>query len=392
MIKNLIYKIFQQLFFIKKPTYILHWRYIIPFQSDSVRAHRKIFIFSIFQYSFLSIFINLWRCLFWYAYYAWKQSYVSWKKNKGDICSNEINSTDYFIQLLKYALMYNLSCSEVNYYKLFLSENRRKVFQQYYKFEFLSFLNSKNMKYKFSSIASNLLADKLSFCEALKKSDIPCVHTSLLSEVDQFYFELISCQRSIFIKPRYGSCGQGAFEVRYDEVLDDVTVCTLRSELGNNTMDIKKFITNLINDSEYIYQPLLENHPDLILMFSVKKLITFRLITIKRRSHLCFPRYLRIEVPVSNSEYDVFYEVDLESQQLTAQTKGCQPVVCDLILSDEVKLYVRQAINFCILSHLECFDCYSIGFDFCISPNGPLVIEGNYTWFVRDIIGPGDSH
>ena len=67
----------------------------------------------------------------------------------------------------------------------------------------------------------------------------------------------------------------------------------------------------------------------------------------------------------------------------------------DVTVSEVLKRLLREAIDYCILTHDKLLDLNTVSFDLIISSDGPIMIEANYNWSIEllyFVIDPMDNN
>lgn len=359
---------------------MLHWKFLLPNQSGAIAVHQKVFFNAWLQQPiYLHTPLLLCQCLYWYGFKAWQLSFkISCKRDFSVKKNHNLTRLQCLYYLLYFTLGYNLSPNDVLRHKLY--NNRKSVFDRLYSFEGPILHELNNRGFKGVKQAKQLLSDKLAFAKALKKINIPCIATE----------KFIAPQyNNVFIKPNVANCSQDAGALTYDQ---QTKQCQLHMIQGADILDqvkIKQRLQQWIDSQQFIIQPLLLNHPELLKQFNNEDLITFRLITMKSPHSTSMPLYLKIEIPLSEKaenhrQYYQVYAIDLQSYALSSINPNNKKDKPPQLSAHFIKL-VKRAIDYCTTTHDQLFDCYAVGFDFCITPDGPVIIEGNYGWDVSAI-------
>lgn len=186
----------------------------------------------------------------------------------------------------------------------------------------------------------------------------------------------------LFCKPQDGIKGDGVFKLEFAEgraFLNDVAVT--RQEL------LKKF------GRSYLVQRLIPQHPQ-IARFHPASLNTLRMITFSADGEIeLFLTYLRMgaggRVNDNNNEsraavrvdhetgrlYDTGFAIHGDEPVLAAEhpTTGCR------FLGQEIP-YFGRCRELAISAHRQLPGLLSVGWDIAITPDGPLLLEGNDDW------------
>ena len=193
----------------------------------------------------------------------------------------------------------------------------------------------------------------------------------------------------LFCKEMTGECGAGIFKLKIEN-----------SKFYKNDIEISSSgLEDLIHNSDYIFQELVEQHPHMSELYS-KCVNTMRLITVRSLKdgniHL-MPSILRIGANGSfvdnTSQGGIAVGFNLETGQLNqygfykpqfGQRTETHPNSM-IRLSEFYIPYIKEAEEKAIYFHSILKDIHSIGWDIAIGHDGPIFIEGNDNW---EINGP----
>ena len=192
-------------------------------------------------------------------------------------------------------------------------------------------------------------------------------------------------KESIFFKPRIGSQSKGCFELRYDLSTGSYTIHQSRNEA--NQKDLYNEILNRIKASDTLLQPLLINHETVTALCLTEELTTLRIITAQEEKTVqCISAV--VEIPLKNEKFWYIMKIDTETGK---------PIKPDSYrLSDTIKKYDQQfdhlpgtvwpfwdgCLDICFKAHKQVPDLLTVGWDVAVTPDGPVLIEGNTNWGV----------
>ncbi len=370
---------------LQKPPFLLHWRYLSPNKKNRAAQHRQVFL-QCWQRQprHLHFPLLLWQCVYWYGFSAWYLSLrVSFRRNFTIKKNHDLSRLQCLGHLLYFSLGFCLTPHDALRYKLY--KDKKKVFDYWYGFEGSALHEINNRLFIGAKKAQYLLADKFAFAEALRLINIPHIPTQELK--DKSLSSILNGKNNYFIKPNIANCAKGAGALVFDHQHNTHTWHPINGLTITEPTTVKNYLTRLAKSKKTIIQPLLNNHPDLIEQFNSENLITFRLITHKSPNRKSIPIYCQIEVALATKgkKQKQFYHiaiVDLITFELhhrPESNKKSEPLPS---LNNTLITHIKQAIQYCSTAHDQLFDCYSIGFDLCITPDGPVIIEGNYGWNV----------
>lgn len=195
--------------------------------------------------------------------------------------------------------------------------------------------------------------------------------------------------RIFFCKEMGGECGAGIFKLKIEN----------GKFYKNNTEIYPTELENLIHDSDYIFQELVEQHPRMSELYS-KSVNTMRLVTVRSlkdgKIHL-MPSILRVGANGSfvdnTSQGGLAVGFDLETGKLNRYgfhkpQFGLRTEIhpdSGIRLSEFYIPFIKEAEEKAVFFHSMLKDIHSIGWDIAIGENGPIFIEGNDNW---EINGP----
>jgi hypothetical protein len=247
-----------------------------------------------------------------------------------------------------------------------------------------------NKNYENSLHSINILRDKLQFENFFSSHDI-CTVQSLCQSNKHSISSFISCLKShaksayinseFFCKPRFGIKGKGAFKLTLFN--DNVFI--------NDTYVQRNNLKFLIKNN-FLCQPMLHQHKYLSKL-NPSSINTLRFITIKRDTCIdIFCAYLRVgslsSITDNNKYARAVIPVSLHTGVLHNNGYWITPdsvsitnihKTSDIYYSDITIPYIFEAINITKKAH-ALLNLYSIGWDVVITPNGPMLLEGNDNW------------
>jgi hypothetical protein len=191
--------------------------------------------------------------------------------------------------------------------------------------------------------------------------------------------------RELFVKPRLGIKGKGAFKFSADE----------NGVMVNNRCVDDQYIFGLIS-SPCLIQPLLHQHT-IISDLHPDSLNTLRIITFHSEGGIrIFLAYLRIaaggNITDNNPVSRIVARVDtrtgcLERNGYWIKKSGVMPV-CEhpdtgVRFSEVVMPHFKECLELTKAAHALIPSMQSVGWDVAITPQGPILMEGNQDWGAR---------
>ncbi len=233
----------------------------------------------------------------------------------------------------------------------------------------------------------HILQNKYCFWSFMERHGIPVVpviaHTIGGTLFDSTPEGNLSALDRFFVKPVDGNCGTSACAV----IVKDGCFYT-----DDHQLNLEAFVSQ---DREYIFQPIIENHPD-IKALNHTTLNTLRLATCRTNEgklELWDSGMLRIGR--SGSDVDNFAKggigvgVDdkgcLKKYGYTHDEKLCyKKLEChpdSQVLFEGRKLpFYEDAVALVLKAHALFPKLQSIGWDIAITSEGPILVEGNHDW------------
>lgn len=249
-----------------------------------------------------------------------------------------------------------------------------------------------------------LLQDKEALARLLAPAGIPIVRTlatcprseqaSLETWVERIGGHDLLAPPGLFLKSRDGHGGAGAFAVwRREDVLE---ARTLDGESASGPAAVERLWRALAARGDILAQPRLRNHPGLVGLAGNDDAITIRVIT-ARDGASASVRMAIAEIPVGREGWHWMWPVRLADGALQAAgwdgrdaiplgTKASVDVPLDVSLPSWPQLREDS-----IRAHLQLGALAFVAWDWIVTPEGGLLLEGNAGWAVtmpQSLFGP----
>jgi hypothetical protein len=253
------------------------------------------------------------------------------------------------------------------------------------------FLNYKNHNHPSTALLRNKLYFGM-FADALGIATPP--NFGYINESSQLY--LVQAHRFTDIEE---ICRHGDHDFFCKEMTGECAEGLLRFKVQNGQIIYKEKVISinelkaLTQGQSFLLQDKIQQHPAMTAMHP-NSINTLRLITVrslKDRKIYIFPSIMRMGR--GNSEVDnttvggVSAGVDFEHNRLYAKgvIKTEHRFVAEhpdthVVFSQFEIPFLQEAVDQAIFMHSMLEDVHSIGWDVCITENGPLFIEGNDNW------------
>nr|WP_319997136.1 sugar-transfer associated ATP-grasp domain-containing protein [uncultured Draconibacterium sp.] len=368
------------------PYAIFSWRYLLPGQSAVVRLHKLVFLHAFLGESRVVWFvIALFSYTRWFAFQGWIQLWTVWKK-LSPVLQEEtgITRNKQFADLLK--LVFGQTTPPLFYYSYRL--------YCYSTIEWLNFIYTHElpnwhllMSPNLGEKTRNTLTDKAVFAQEMQKRGLPVIKGDVIVKGSIVSNKQLFRQSSLFLKPLCGSQQNGIYRLFYQESSGGYSLILSEDDEINNCEQIITFVQSLINEQDYLVQPMLQNHPVLQVFSSFKTLITIRLITI------CTDNKAKaisavLELPRNDySGYIYALPVDVCEgiiEKITDFPVTYSDEMCQMLrrFVGQAVIHWRELVDVALRAHTNFSDLYSIGWDLAVTPEGVKLIEGNINWAV----------
>lgn len=231
------------------------------------------------------------------------------------------------------------------------------------------------------------LAKRLAACGVPMVPDLQCVpaHSAIP------WAKAVAGQTQVFCKMRSGNQGQGAFAAWQTSSGWQGQRFTGRPL--PDTPAVETAWQQLLTLDDALVQPLLQNHPDLAhLAHDGRETITLRLITDWQQNQ---PRPLwpLLEVPIGRTlqgrTHYGFLAIDVYGGVIQHQVGGATSNTLQMPQFEALLAQLPQArtvpyweavIQASLTAHQHFSDVQSIAWDWVITSNGPILLEGNSGW------------
>ncbi len=230
-----------------------------------------------------------------------------------------------------------------------------------------------------------LLQNKYLFWSYLNRHGFPVVpvlaHT-VHGEIYEFSNRSLDSLTCFFVKATDELCGTGVYSVK---------LIGGKLFAGEQEIDIKE----LAKTHDYIIQPVIENHAD-IKMFNPTTLNTIRVVTcITPNGNIELWDLGMLRIGRTNGNVDNFAKGGIgvgidetgklkkygysHDKQYFYQKMDRHPD-SQLIFEGHIIPFYKKTIELVIKAHSLFPNIQTIGWDVAITPNGPLLLEGNHNW------------
>lgn len=232
------------------------------------------------------------------------------------------------------------------------------------------------------------LGDKLDMALLWERHGIPCVPNLAVAHVGAAELDRPGARalaQDLFIKPRQSKGARGAEMVRFENGL-----FTIEDERVLNEAQLAGYLLQKSRATTLLVQPRIRNHPDLAELAEAS-LIVIRLITCLDPDGRPVVTHAMLRVlpklePEWPSDLELAAAVDLHTGTLGQMTGDKPEMAFDWhdfhpFTGARVKgrpvPHWQAACDIALAAHAATPDRLLIGWDMAISPDGPLLVEGN---------------
>ncbi|MCK5682460.1 hypothetical protein KAI46_16790 [bacterium] len=386
----------------KIPHTLISWRFLWPGDDRAVLWHRRVFLDAWCQHGrLLQYSILIYSILIWFAWQSWRQVFRSWSNLSPKLYEKlAISRSRQFCDLLRLALLHGIP--PIYYYQL-------RLFQQPPR-RWLSFIYNHELPQwhlvmaKMGTTISDseaqaereLIGDKFAFAKKMSQNQIAAIPTgSFISKGTKPDPKQIFREKKLFLKPNRANQCRNCYELHYDQKGRDYELHGIRSrcnpdqrgqkelELVIGQANIITRLAQLTRHEDFLIQPLLTNHPEIVKVFAVERLVTIRFIT-GHDGQKVRPLSAALEVPHQSLQKGWhLYTIDLENGRAHL---GEHP----LFPRDdkpEVQSFTTPdwpgVVDLPLRAHALLPALPTIGWDLAVCDQEPIIIEANFNWGVN---------
>lgn len=373
------------------PHGIISWRYLLPRPSEKVRIHRTLWLSARPSRMPLPLFLGveflLW--LRWVLFSCWRSSLRAVKLRGRVIAEQEgINRAAQLGQLLHLGICHCIPSSEVYAFGLYRRRSRQNFWDYVFIHEVQAFHRWRGARAGETAESLAMLQDKFRLSEFLGSRGVPMASAlELIPRGGAFDpAPYLRTRSRIFCKPNRGSAGRDAFVVegRGKDIAIFSAKNGVKAQLSNRDC-LKKAMAR----DDFLLQPFLENHPDFAGLCPGEDVVTLRVITENHpaRGMECYCATL--EVPNLEDgalKGHIMLPIEPSSGRITPFPRHLPPEVRarhDYVfdrIGNPVFPFWDRIMESAMRAH-HCFtDVRAIAWDFVVTPDGPVMLEGNSGW------------
>lgn len=387
----------------KKITYFLHralphgllgWRYLFPGSDRRILLHRQIWWQAGGRWPrVIWLAFELWLALRWRVFHALPACWRAVRRLGATVRQNEgISLKRQAAIVLDLAFAWGIPPHQV--YQFGLYRRSERALDYIYDLEVPAYQQWRNRARGGTGLGMKIIQDKRALAEKLGGLGIPVVDSRRVvprTDAPPALASLLPPGAKVFCKTRSGNRGIGAF-----------SACCENGELRGQTFEgqaltdaeaVEAAWRGLCQRDDALIQPLLENHPTLAGLAHNEEVITVRYISRWQGQEIaCLSATL--EVPTGRHEksghtqYQVL-PINAESGQL--HPFAPQGHWSEKLTSDANRFWEKAEpignlpdwhalVQFTRRAHSEFTGIDAIAWDWVLTPQGPILLEGNTGW------------
>lgn len=328
---------------------------------------------------------TLYGFAFWFIFLGWKLTWKTWRNRSSELYSSkQILPLKQLSDLLKLAFIF--TSPPIFYYRLKLYNYKSA---DWHKFIFTNELPGwhKMMSPNITKQTKTLLTNKSFFSEHMLKFGVPVISDLTIQQGKKITHNQLFLNSSLFIKPVDGNRQIDNYPLYYEAETSSYKLVIEKEKFLVDEIEILAFLNALLKQKAYLFQPLLQNHPDVQKLTKVADLITIRFITIcKAKEFKAISALLEIPIKTNTKNYCIL-PIDIKSGKVLQfdesefESDLFKAIYLNLLKNYNLPFW--KEINDCIIkAHQQVPDLYSVGWDLAITTDGVKLIEGNINWDV----------
>jgi hypothetical protein len=391
---RVIQVLYLELWLHKVPNGLIHWRYFGFRLTPLAKQHRQ------FWWAnkrgiprLIWLIIELWRWLRWVFYYAWVFSWKATRSWGAEVYALEgLSINQQFWRVLKLAITWCIPPSASYQFRLYQSSASPLSF--IFNHESPGYHAIQNKPYLKHQESLELIQDKLTLANKLKSLGVRMVdtlhHQTRGSNVK--LRQLINAAHPVFCKSRFGNQGIGAFSAW--QTTKELRGFTFQGTLLANEIEVESAWANLLSLDDALIQPKLITHAALIKMGNNQDVITVRYITKQHKGTiLCLASFLEIPVGQSKTGQNAYTFLPIDPQNgeirkipnhvlLNTEAKTDAAHIWKRSPKNKLMPFWAELCHASLLAHQHCSEIHAIAWDWVITDDGPVMLEGNTGWGV----------
>ena len=375
------------------PHGIISWRYLLPHPSPKVHIHRQLWLLGRHPRLPLPLYL-LGECflwLRWVSFACWRSCWRMVRVRGAEILTREgIGRTTQLKRILATSLCHCIPPSELYAFGLYRHGTCRSVWDYAFIHEIQSFHRWRSNQVTGYAESAELIQDKYRLKTMLEKDGIPMAPVLELTTRGATFDPAphLHTHPRLFCKPCHGSASRDAFVIEQLEDGRQPAIFAVKNGMKMLPSSLA-LLREAMKRDDFLVQPLLINHPELAAISATDDVVTLRIITERDISGTRWYS-ATLEIPGdadAPGEYHIILPIDLASGQvmpfpadrLTVRTQARHDDIIARIGHRPVPFW-HEIKTSASAAHQHLPGLYAIAWDYVISPDGPLMLEGNSGW------------
>lgn len=377
------------------PHGLINWRYLRPGSDDRIRLHRRFWWDSGRRWPrILWCLLETWLWLRWLLWSGWWASARAVRHFGPMVAAEQQEGMALWRQygrVLRLVLGWSITPADVYRFRLYRQPGAVADYVFGHEAYAYHCWRSEPLGLKQESLV--MLQDKVALAERLARIGIPTVSTvsSVVRRSESVSLaEQMEGLDRVFCKGRFGNRGRKAFAAWH--TAHGLAGLSLDGRPLDDTRQVEHAWRELLRIDDALIQPHLENHPALAPMTKGSAAITVRLISQwVGDAPTCLDATL--EVPAgedSDSGHTVYAVLPLRAETGELQPVPARVLLCPAARARAERLRLSAAtervprwgalVQGSVQAH-ACFpDVQAIAWDWVVTPEGPVLLEGNSGW------------
>lgn len=376
-----------------QPSAPFHWRYFLPLQSEHIRLFRLLWWQSRYKLpGLLWLPLELLRCAHWRMFATERRVQSALLVYGAEVQARfGISLQEQQQHLRQWANTWCIEPFTSYHWQLYRPESDALAI--IYDNQTAAYHALQNHKSGASKACQRLLSDKIALTQMLAQHGVPMVETAAISNGDWHNLEAALIQHSkLFCKLRSGNQAESAFAVWRDGAFIQ-GMAHDGTELPNEQA-VRAAWQVLCAKGAVLIQPRLENHLSLAAVAVDEAVCTVRIVTRANENGLK-AWWAELQVPARGPGRGFWrFPVSVGNGDLSVQDrqwflKQAWQDEYDALWQPLSRLsvlpYWQTVVEHSLVSHMQLFKVWAIAWDWVITPEGPVLLEGNGGWGLREM-------
>jgi hypothetical protein len=364
-------------------------RYLMPFQSENAQRHRRIWWHG--KHPKLPRFIWFFQQFFfwlrWVLFTGWVHTFVVVKSRQAEVTTHYgIPYSEQLRRCLWGAIVWSIPSDDLYAYQVI--QTRASLLGFIYSNETKGWHALQNKAHPNARKSQRLLGDKRAFATAMMAKGFPVVEECASPTVEDarpLSKQFSTDHKPIFCKLRQGNQALHAFAAYWDQGALRGHLQTGQALETEAQVDVAW--NTLITQGAPVVQPCLRNHTAIAAASGSDRISNLRVIT---RGNCIGAATMTL---YTSDNKGAAYWLDIEPDT------GCPYLPTNIYPPHHPKLEQLQSLannapkiipfwdQICadsLRAHAQEYDLWAIAWDWAITPDGPLLLEGNSGWGLQD--------